>query len=192
MKCVSCFPSYSFAPSRMFHHAERDGYVGLRPTARARISPVRRSNPDPVYVRASAGTSPVVACPPPVVSEVEPPAATPRGHVHQWINAFQPINRATLCKLVQRPRPFPAGQARSASRFPVTRSVLDTASDSGPRASLHRCPGKRPPISADVHFSPRCSKGAGESDAAGMALQAPSGRRHFQANRQSRSRTSEP
>ena len=34
---------------------------GLRPTAPARISMVRHSNLDPVYLRATAGTSPVVA-----------------------------------------------------------------------------------------------------------------------------------
>ena len=140
---------------------------GPRPTARAKISPVRHSNPDPDYLRAAAGTSPVVAC---------PPAATPRGHVHQWINALKPNNRARLCKLVQRPRPFQAGHACSASRSPVPKSDLDPASDPRRRASLHGCPGKRRAISVGVHYSPRFSKRAGESDAAGMASQAPSGR----------------
>ena len=68
-------------------------------------------------------------------------AAPPRGQVHQWINAFQPNNRARLCKLVQRPRPSQAGHACSASRSFVTISDLDPASDPGQRALLHRCPG---------------------------------------------------
>ena len=118
---------------------------GLPPTARARISPVRHSNPDPVYLRAAAGTSPVVAFPPPVVSEVEPLAATPRGAMAtQWINALQRTNPPTFSKLFQSPRPSQAGQARSASRSAVTISDLDPASDPGRRASLEGHPPKPP------------------------------------------------
>ena len=130
------------------HLAEIDTPPGSPPTARAWISAMRNPDRFPVYTRAAAGTSPVVAC---------PPAATPRGHVHQWINAFQPNNRARLCKLVQRPRPSQAGQVRSASHSVVTTSDLDPASDPGRRASLHWCPRKRRTISAGVHYSPRCS-----------------------------------
>ena len=107
----------------------------LRPTTRARISPVRHLNPDRVYLRAAVCTSPVVAC---------PPAATHRGQVHQWINAFQPNNSPTFSKLFQRPRPFQAGPARSASRSVVTIFDLDPASDPGRRAIIGNVPPKTP------------------------------------------------
>ena len=145
------------------------------PSQVRRISTARYSEPDPVYLRAAAGTSTVVAC---------PPAATPRGHVHQWINAVQPNNSPTFSKLFQRPTPSQAGQARSASRSAVPKSDLDPASDPGRRALLHGCPGKRRAISVGVHYSSRAPRPtkrggtetcfAGESDAAGMAPQAPS------------------
>ena len=173
--------------------------------ARARISTVRHSDPAPVYLRAAAGTSPVVAAgkppaatpprlssavrppsvrlprvstdfPPPVVSEVEPPSACgersrtalrpppvvsevepPFFAVHQWINAFQPNNSPTFSKLFQRPRPWQAGQARSASRSVVTISDLDPASDPGRRASLEGYPPKTPSDFRRCSLFPRCS-----------------------------------
>ena len=128
-------------------HASADRHqFGLRPTARARISTVSRSNPDRVYLRAAAGTSPVVAV----------AAATHRGRVHQWINALQLHNLPTFSKLFQRPRPSQPGQARPASRSVVTVSELDPASDAGRRAKLEECPGERRAISVGVHYhSPR-------------------------------------
>ena len=119
---------------------------GLRPTSRARTPPLRNSNPAPVYLRAAAGASPIVACPP----------ALHAGAIYTNGQALEkPCNSATFCKLVQRPRPWQAGQARSASRSVVTISDLDLASDPGRRASLHTCPGKRRAISVGVHYSPR-------------------------------------
>ena len=131
---------------------------------------MRHSNPDPVYLRAAAGTSPVVA---------GPPAATHRGHVHQSTNALKPCISPIFSKFFQRPKPSQAGQARSASRSVVTISDLDPASEPGRRAVLEGCSGKRRAISVGVHYSPRCStptkRGdtetcfAAESDPAGMA-----------------------
>ena len=126
---------------------------GLRPTARARISTVRHSNPDPVYPRAAREISPGLVGPPPAHREsidFLPPSALrppPFFAVHQWINVLHRPNPPTFSKLFQRPRPSQAGQARSASRSAVTISDLDPASDPGRRASLEGYPGKRRTIS---------------------------------------------
>ena len=125
------------------------------------------STPDPrtprVHGLSSALTPPPSALrPPPFFTRLHdfpPPSALrppPFFAVHQWINALKPNNRARLCKLVQRPRPFQAGHACSASRSPVPKSDLDPASDPGRGGSLHGCPGKRRAISVGVHYhSPR-------------------------------------
>ena len=149
---------------------------GLRPRAPARIFAVRRSNPDPVYLRAAAGRSPVVAGLSPAhrvsMTFFRPPSDFARLHdfpppsalrpppffaVHQWINAFYLHNLPTFSKFFQRPRPSQPGQARSASRSAVTVSDLDPASDAGRRAWLEGCPGKSRAISVGVHYSSRCS-----------------------------------
>ena len=109
---------------------------------------MRNSDPIAVYLRAAAGTSPVGA---------GPPAATYRGQVHQLINPFLPGYSATFCQLLPRSRPFQAGQGHSASRSVITISDLDRRLIRAEERSWHTCPGKRPPISADVQYSPRCS-----------------------------------
>ena len=98
-----------------------------------RIHPVSRDFLPPSLPPPSAcgERSRTALRPPPVVSEVEPPFFA----VHQWINAFQPNNRARLCNAQDPGRPAKhAPHLVPSSRYPIWTPRLI-------RAEEHRCTG---------------------------------------------------
>ena len=138
---------------------------------RATTSPLSNSNPAPVYVRAAAGTSPVVAC---------PPAATHRGQVHQLINPFLPGYSCNILPVIANAQD-PLRPAKYAPHL-VPPSPNPIWTPRLIRAEEHRCTGalenaERFPSAFTIpQGAPRPRKRgdtetcfAGESDPAGMA-----------------------